>query len=377
MQLASVLCTPVSSASIPTSLSSNKKPKESSCTCPICEDAILDSSSKRRGQESIFCEGECNTWLHRRCAGLSRVSFKSLAASSVPFYCPQCRISKLVVEVASLQATVAQLSSDLSVVKSSVTVVSEKMRESVPVVKSTIRKDRPSSSESCDSSPSPGGASSIFKPKSPSKSEDRLSNLVITGILECPQGTRRTDRALRDQDSIISVFSPLCPSFATHSIRNLLRLGKYKVTHSRPILVKLHRPLDVSVILSNTRQLSSSPGITVRRDLSSADREVRSILLKVCRSLLSSGANSRDVKIRATGLYVHNILHGKVVNKSFVRVNSPTDHLPTSLTDSATSVSSCPTFPPDSALNSAFVPIDPANSVPTPPTLDSASASFQ
>ena len=69
-----------------------------------------------------------------------------------------------------------------------------------------------------------------------SSRQDRCCNLVVTGISECPQGTCRTERALHDQDSIISVLSPLCPSLATHSIRDLLRLGKYNVHGSRPII---------------------------------------------------------------------------------------------------------------------------------------------
>ena len=38
---------------------------------PICQDSIVDGDA---GQDSIYCEGNCNTWLHRRCAGLSRNS---------------------------------------------------------------------------------------------------------------------------------------------------------------------------------------------------------------------------------------------------------------------------------------------------------------
>ena len=32
--------------------------------CPICEDAILDHFNGQIGQDSIFCDGVCNTWLH-------------------------------------------------------------------------------------------------------------------------------------------------------------------------------------------------------------------------------------------------------------------------------------------------------------------------
>ena len=42
--------------------------------CPICEKPVI-----RR--EAIFCEGECNTWLHKKCAGFSwfsKPSFKTV-----------------------------------------------------------------------------------------------------------------------------------------------------------------------------------------------------------------------------------------------------------------------------------------------------------
>ena len=40
--------------------------------CPISDDVIKDSSLKTKGHDSMFCDGVCNTWLHRGCAGLSK-----------------------------------------------------------------------------------------------------------------------------------------------------------------------------------------------------------------------------------------------------------------------------------------------------------------
>ena len=33
--------------------------------CSICEDVIVDASASKKGQESIFCEDSCRSWLHR------------------------------------------------------------------------------------------------------------------------------------------------------------------------------------------------------------------------------------------------------------------------------------------------------------------------
>ena len=79
--------------------------------CPICCVAIIDGK-----EESIFCEGNCHAWLHRRCAGVSTSYFKSLSSNSAKFLCSYCScqvqqesISPLVSEVASLKAENAEL----------------------------------------------------------------------------------------------------------------------------------------------------------------------------------------------------------------------------------------------------------------------------
>ncbi len=38
--------------------------------CLVCEKVIKDKSAKSQGEDSIFCEGSCNGWIHRQCAGM-------------------------------------------------------------------------------------------------------------------------------------------------------------------------------------------------------------------------------------------------------------------------------------------------------------------
>ena len=58
-------------------------------TCLMCEKKIVD-----RTEESIFCEGTCQRWLHRCCAGLTKSQFKKLSdQSSTPFACANCKIA--------------------------------------------------------------------------------------------------------------------------------------------------------------------------------------------------------------------------------------------------------------------------------------------
>ena len=46
-------------------------PGESSIIFPVCLDCIIDATEHSDGQEAIFCESTCNTWIHQQCAGLS------------------------------------------------------------------------------------------------------------------------------------------------------------------------------------------------------------------------------------------------------------------------------------------------------------------
>ena len=78
--------------------------------CPIRKSSIVDSTSRRKSQDSVFCDGECNTWLHRGCAGLSKSCFETVSSSKDPFYCQKCTIYFLVKEVASLKTTVEKTS---------------------------------------------------------------------------------------------------------------------------------------------------------------------------------------------------------------------------------------------------------------------------
>ena len=57
--------------------------------CSVCDKAVVIDGG-RKSQDSIFCEGLCQAWLHRCCAGLSSVRFAKLCNDSAPFHCPIC-----------------------------------------------------------------------------------------------------------------------------------------------------------------------------------------------------------------------------------------------------------------------------------------------
>ena len=97
------------------SVSQTSKQKRRECICQICEDLILDAKGRRKVQDAIFCDGMCQTWLHRvrkrskessgchflwshvsdliaQGIGPFRAAFEAHGATSKDFYCSHCRL---------------------------------------------------------------------------------------------------------------------------------------------------------------------------------------------------------------------------------------------------------------------------------------------
>ena len=53
--------------------------------CPICCEVIIEASE---GQEALFCDGTCQKWLHRWCAGVHKDAYPVLQSSGSPYHCP-------------------------------------------------------------------------------------------------------------------------------------------------------------------------------------------------------------------------------------------------------------------------------------------------
>ena len=69
----------------PPSSSAGKKTKglipeeDRNCeVCIVCDCSILEPSESTEGQDAVFCEGDCQGWVHRICAGLSHPAFDNL-----------------------------------------------------------------------------------------------------------------------------------------------------------------------------------------------------------------------------------------------------------------------------------------------------------
>ena len=94
---------------------SKLRKKASKYCCPICQDEIDDDC-----QDSIYCEGDCQTWVHRGCGGLSKQAFG--AAKGIPMWsCHTCclavqsrELNQLKKDLADLHGTVSSLSSKIN-----------------------------------------------------------------------------------------------------------------------------------------------------------------------------------------------------------------------------------------------------------------------
>jgi len=85
-----------------------KKSKRNT-TCPICDENIKDATKYRKGDDSIYCEGYCDAWIHRRCAGLSAVNFNMLSEAEDQTFCIHCKLEAHKAEIENLMSSITEL----------------------------------------------------------------------------------------------------------------------------------------------------------------------------------------------------------------------------------------------------------------------------
>lgn len=324
-----------------------KKGSKGQFTCPICEDNILDQVGSKPGEDSIFCDGTCATWLHRRCAGLNKEAFKTICKSINPFYCPHCKLGKQDEELQSLRESVAELSRQVA----SITGELASLKNLAPFTRAAATGGSYARAVSNDQMAPSSGNTATDTTISPNLAPahapyERKFNLLIFGMKECSKGTLKRQRDQSDLDEVSQILSTVDPSMSSNSIHDYFRLGKYDPEKVRPILVKFIRSYDVASILSNRRNLASLPGISIKPDLTPEERKVESLLLKERRSLIDAGVERRDIQLKGNSLLVNKAKHGYVVNSEFKRTSKP---LPPAETDqsepTATTTNDCDVIP--------------------------------
>ena len=179
--------------------SSNQQEKKSkrNTTCPICEDTIKEPSKHRKGDDSIYCEGYCDAWIHRRCAGLSSTNFKILskAGDDQTFFCLYCELQAHKAEIENLMSFFTELQKQLFDLKRKLEAIQAPATEQLP--------SRPRAPMSFTSAAKV--AHELHSERA--NNTERKFNFVVYGIDECSQKTNRQLRTKRDLDNAIEALS--------------------------------------------------------------------------------------------------------------------------------------------------------------------------
>ena len=286
-----------------------KKAKRNT-TCPICDEAIKEPTKHRKGDDSIYCEGYCDAWIHRRCAGLSGPNFTVLseAGEDQTFFCLYCELQAHKAEIENLMSTITELQTSLFELKRKL---------------DAAQQIQPAS-KSQPSLPSGSTAKQTFGIQTQSTNNaERKFNVVVYGIPECPQKTNRQLRTKQDMENAIDAISKAGNEIEPNDIKDLYRLGKYdhKSQRPRPLLIKFLRSNMVLDILSSKNKLEAP--VYIKPDLTPLERQKEQLLLKERRSLIDNGIERRNIKIRSDSLYVNNKLHCKVSGNNLEFVSNP------------------------------------------------------
>ena len=79
--------------------------------CDICCEEVIETEDKT--EEALFCEGTCQTWIHRR-AGVTRYHFEKLSKSDDPWSCSCCTAASRSKCIDALQSTIKSLKAELA-----------------------------------------------------------------------------------------------------------------------------------------------------------------------------------------------------------------------------------------------------------------------
>ena len=143
----------------------------------------------------------------------------------------------------------------------------------------------------------------------------------------------------------LDVIVKLNSEISSQSIRDCLRLGKYKqsASHPRPLLLKLNRSLDVTTILSNRDK--APQGIAIKPDLTLQERQRNSLLLGERWKLMQAGTDKKNIKIRSSIIYLNGNKHAQALNNCLQYYDSTSPSAPIITSSSAPDRRSSPLIP--------------------------------
>ena len=113
--------------------------ESSQVVCGVCSKDIIDGDD-----DALLCEGQCASWLHRSCAGITLHCYDELAKSPFPFVCYGCSLLSHRSEISHLQSEIDKLSSVVASLRSSKSESSDSSN-SMKDAASVKKKSRPQS----------------------------------------------------------------------------------------------------------------------------------------------------------------------------------------------------------------------------------------
>ena len=203
--------------------------------CPICEEVIRDESKMHAGEDAIFCEGSCRTWLHRKCAGLSKSAFERLQGSEDPFRCPHCYVAKMQQELADTKRQIVLLREEIAQAHEDLKQFSGKSQGKSPQrsAKAISRKEETDTCPVKNSKADPGkktGEDQSWRVES----QDRVlrrNNVIVFGL--------KREEGKNVQEDVANLLKErLQVQVDANEIVEAMEIGKKSSTTPRPILIK-------------------------------------------------------------------------------------------------------------------------------------------
>ena len=147
---------------------------------------------------------------------------------------------------------------------------------------------------------------------------ERKFNLIIHGLEESAQKLH-FQQVEEENASVLRLMRQLSDDINPNSIRGCFSLGKFTANKKRPLLVKMSRACDVSMLLSKGAKLADLSPVKIRQDMSPSERKTRALLLKSHWELIGDRIEHKSIRISANSLIVNGVKYGQVVNGEFLK----------------------------------------------------------
>ncbi len=167
------------------------------CNCLVYDKQIDDIV-----EDLILCEGKCQGWIHRMCAGLFKKALKLAQDSPLPFLCHYCNTKE----------EISLLKTELAAAKSAV---------NNPITQNSSLQQSQTYSSVVQNNPDIFSPNLILPRASPTSGlQEKKFNIIVYGVEESPKGSNRHLRDIQDTRAVTEIFKLVEPQVPDHSLRD-------------------------------------------------------------------------------------------------------------------------------------------------------------